>query len=393
MRIRDWFAILVCLVLAAACIRFGKSLLESQYYESREINRDQTRRETTILLDNSNWVEFQVAAEAQSFRLLTNAALKSLAMESTELNDPRLGWRYSIQYQLLDQKRNLIFESIYHFRSNVKQLLDAENGEPVYTHFFGKTSMVSTQTCVMQQKISRNHRQTAIVRVRVNSADPQIQEIVGRVNIKMERPDFQRRETWNRLSRERRDAICNYSVFPQDLLSETEKQNLLRWRWTPAPTIGRHTKRYLFFVGELDDFESPGDDVQDGWVGTVRFRRIVVPVPVGNARLKLDFERGEDAALSPPVDVHISSIDDDILQQNKSHFVFRDPKLAVDMDVRGGMVEIESSRAVAVRAFWNPDDESLRRPPEQSDRCGANTRSNRNGNHAPPKPTSDFCGG
>ena len=174
MRFRDVFPFLCVLTFAVAASLYGWSGFQGSFFESKEINRDDAERQSTTLLSTDRWVEFQVAPGANNFRLLTNAALNSVDAPDFDLSDPRLGQKYAIEYELLDPNRNLIRSSTYHFRSEIRQLLDSKSEEIIYPLFFGRDSLVSTQTRAMQMAVNRNNERSAILRVRLLSHDVQI---------------------------------------------------------------------------------------------------------------------------------------------------------------------------------------------------------------------------
>ncbi len=111
----------------------GSAVIKQLLYHSHAINRDDARSVTATLLAADQWVEFQVLRDATTIRLLTNAALKSMDAPDHDLTNPRLGWRYSLDYELLDAERQLLEKSEYHFRTHVRQLVDASTGKPLST--------------------------------------------------------------------------------------------------------------------------------------------------------------------------------------------------------------------------------------------------------------------
>ena len=201
-------------VLTAVAVGwYGSSGVDGTLFKSNEINRDDARRESTTLLSTDRWVEFQIAPNAKNFRLMTNAALSSTDAPDFDLSNPRLGWRYAIEYELLDSNRKPIEKSNYHFRSAIRQLWDADSQKNIYPLFFGKSSLVSTQTRAMQIGVERNQKRVAILRARLVSTDPEIQEVVVRALASVERPGYDQRKTWNRMSDKRRKNISKYCVY------------------------------------------------------------------------------------------------------------------------------------------------------------------------------------
>ncbi len=353
MRFRDLFTMSLVVGTVILFWLFQESIFDGTLFASKEINREDANRESTTLLNTDDWVEFQIVPNANNLRLLTNAALKSTDAPDHDLSNPRTGWRYSVEYELLDSQRNLITRSDYHFRSQIRQLLDVETGESIYPLFFGKSSLVSSQTRVMQISLNQKNKTASILRVKLKSRDEQIKEVVARVVARIQRDDYNDRTTWNRLSKPSRERICKYCVYDHDLLTVNERNNLMRWQWTRCPTHGEFEQRFLFFIGELNDLEIREQQIPAGmllepdWLSTL-------PIPNGEGSIRLEFER-IDLDQSEGLVTTLRYFGRGM--ENRQSLVHRtgEQNSELKFHVDAGLVEFETNQRVVVRAYWTPD--------------------------------------
>lgn len=357
MRFRDYVCIAIVTLLVALTSYFITDSVEDAMFASVEINREDSNRAATTVLSDDEWVEFQIQIGARSLRLLTNAALDAAEAPDHDLSNPRTGWRYAVDYEILDANRDLISKSRYHFRSQIRQLIDAETGETIYPIFFGKSSLVASQTRVMQLAINRDERRAAILRVKVASKDQEIQELVARVLSKCERVDFDSRSTWNRLARSHRDAMCKHCVYHHDLLSIEERNNLLRWKWWSAPVLTEIENRYMFFIGDMEDQEVRADYLPAGLFADQNWRGMIA-VPEQPGTVRLQFQHIDPATEVSPASIGINWFGADASERKSLHHKSDVANSQVTIDVQGGLIEIMPSARVVVNAFWQPIDDA-----------------------------------
>lgn len=337
--------------LAIGFILFVARINYSEFTASdshREVNREDVLRRTTVLLSSSHWVEFQVPAHATNIRMMTNAALKKNASPTTTYDDPRTGQRYSIQYELLDANRNRIDASDYHFRSQAKQIIDPQSGETISPLFFGKSSIVATQTRVMQLPLDSNDQKVAIVRVKVLQHTDSVREVVARVHSRVERSDYQKNFTWSRLTKSRREKICQFCVYNDSLLTETERTHLMRWQWTPAPTLGEFETRSLYFVDGVTEEAIDWQAIPEGKLAMAH-GQANFPVPSESGTLRLHFTALDESTAASADIIYLDQ--NSQVDHQTTHDLQQD---TLELSVVGGMVQISPTHDVVIRAYWTP---------------------------------------
>jgi len=350
MRYRDYFWMLFPVLVLLCSYYSGLLASVGLSPASLEINRDDAKRVGTILLNRRDWAEFHISPAAEGIRLMTNAALDTTEMPQRNQSDPRIGWRYGIEYQLLDADGELIHRQVYESRTRLRQLIDAELGTLINPLVFGKTGKTATQTRFIQIPINPSTPQPAIMRVRAVSSDPQISEIVARVRTKHQRPHYDKPSTWKQISLHSRRKLAKFCVFDQKFLTRAERASLLRWYWQQAPTLNQVTLRHLYFIGEIDDQESI-EDIPSGSNTIPPSRKITLPIPELQGTLRLSFERLAGSG-DTPIYVsarHFPSDQSDPVDWEE--VIYQEPKEIV-CPIGGGLLEFEATHDAKWSATW-----------------------------------------
>ncbi len=350
MRFRDWFFSLCVLAAIIGVYLFATATARQYHIDSQDVNQKKSNRVSTTLLSDNQWSEFYVPSDAVSVRLMTNAALRDTELPQESQTDPRSGWRYSVEYQLLDFSGNVIDESTYHLRSGIRELIDADTGELIDPLVFGKTSMIATQTRFIQIPISAEGVRPSRVRIRAGERDPEVVEIVARVRTRHERPHYKQRATWRQISTKTRKNLARFCVFDHKFLTSSERASLLRWQWMKAPPVEAGTIRHLYFFGDVDDQEVSketkrlGTFLEPGW-------RSTIAIPQNQGELRLTIERTDQAATRP---LYVTGNWFDSQGNPPVRFLHAvsENQLVIERSYEGGILELESSEPICFRSYW-----------------------------------------
>lgn len=317
--------------------------------EGQQIRKD-AKYVNANTLTTEGWSKFRIAKGATTLRLLTNAALGNAASPATDLSNPRQGFRYAVGYEVIGRSGKVLAANEYHFRSDARSKKDASSGAEFNPIFFDDSNLVSAQTRPMQIAVDNLGERPVVLNVRLNSYDPGIEKVAARLLVRVERDDYQKRATWNRLSQARREDLCRYCVYDPGLLTESERMNLLRWDWLPAPTIDHFPDQRVYFVGQIDDQQV----VDERMTGVVADKGLnaTIPLPKGKAVVKLSFEPGKD--LDPDSTVLVRWFGKGGQQQVVKRDV-RDLGLPASLSIDGGLIEVESTGKVKVAVDWVPE--------------------------------------
>ena len=350
MRFRDGFWSLFALVTIVGIYLFTTATARQYRMDSQEVNRKNSNRVSTTLLSDDQWSEFYVSPDAVSIRLMTNGALRDTELPQASQTDPRSGWRYSVEYQLLDSGGKVLDESIYHQRSGVRELVDAETGELIDPLVFGKTSMIATQTRFIQVPIAAEGVRPRRVRIRTRERDPEVVEVVARVRTRHERPHYKERKTWKQISSKTRRNLARFCVFDHKFLTSSEQASLLRWQWVKAPPVEAGTIRHLYFFGDVDDQEVAketsqlGTGLEPGW-------RSTIALPESQGELRLTVERTQQETTTPAY-LKGNWFDSEGNPPEYFQHTMFEKQLVVNRNYEGGVLELESSEPVCFRSYW-----------------------------------------
>jgi len=353
MRYRDYFWILFP-ILMLVCAYLSGLLRDIGFSPTaEEINRDDAKRVSTVVLSRREWAEFHISPVAHSIRLMTNAALETTETPKKNQSDPREGWRYNIEYELLDVDGELIRQHNYESRTRLRQLVDEDQGILINPLMFGKTGRVATQTRFIQIPIDPDRSRPAILRIRAVKSDPQILEIVARVRTKHQRPHYDQPATWRQISLASRRKLAKYCVFDQRFLTQSERASLLRWQWLQAPTLNQVRLRHLYFIGEIDDQEVI-EDIPSGGDTITATHKVTLPLPERQGKFNLSVERLDKSNSNPiffttrffPSDQSENLIWEDVLEDNSKELSY---------PVGGGLIEFESTNDSIWSAKWTHD--------------------------------------
>ena len=352
MRFRDGFWTVFSLLSIVVVGSLVASGLGSYQLETDAVSRDDSRRVLTNLLHDDQWAEFHISADANSVRVSLNAALSTREKPTETLTDPRGGWRYAIEYQLVDSGGTVIEQAPYHLRTGIRELIDSDTGELIDPLVFGTTSLIATQTRVVQLPLGTNTQQSRPTRIRIRTKerDPEVVEVVARVFTQQERANYQDRATWKHISGKTRRQLARFCVFDQKFLTRSEQTSLLRWQWEKALPVTPPTIRYLYFVGDIDDQEvgpptSPtGVSIEPGW-------RSTVPVPAAEGELRLVFERVDSSSPNAAF-VSVSWSRNAIDPPFQDDIEIEGDTLQYKLLLNGGIVEVQTTEPVSYQCYW-----------------------------------------
>ena len=211
-------------------------------------------------LSSTRWLEFDIPAQAQLLRVLTNASVQDFSAPPTTREQPRTGWQYALEYQLLGDDGRLLKASQYHLRAAVIQSRDPETGMVQAVSWFGQSAAIPTITRTVQLPLESAEHVARRLRLRLATRDAAVQDVIVRVYMRAERTGYDQPYAWSRLSPPARERLCRPMVYSPELLSPMERQNLLRWDWTalaPAGDEGTDYQRIQFYQSAPDPDELP----------------------------------------------------------------------------------------------------------------------------------------
>lgn len=373
------FRDLICFLVVLGLVFSGMLYLEQLPWQSDDdidltIHRSDSRRHVTVGL-NEHWTSFQIPADSDSVRLLSNAILESSSAvrQQPTLTNPRQGFRYAIEYEFLDENSNSIRRDTYHFRSKFREKLDRVTGEVIHPLRLADSDNLVAQTRVMQVSLNAELADARVLRVRTYQSNNEVGGILARTLCRSIRKDHGRFGEWDRISEPRKELLAKHSVYDHSMLDQRSRENLLKWQWLKATPLGEFEHHYLYLIGDSDDpaIEDkpfpPGSVVFPGWKVVVPTKNCYVDIRVEATPLEegssisgqLQYTFIDPQTRQP---IHgICPLDSNSHSNSKS----------VTIENVIGLVEFQTESPVALR-FWsrdvNSDDEwtQIELEPKQS---------------------------
>jgi hypothetical protein len=245
-----------------------------------------------FVLPIDRWLDFDLPDGISATRLLSNASLTDAVRFLSDEEVLTKEWSYRIQYELRGRGADLIDSGVYHFRTKLDRYRDPQSGDAWSARFYDsqKSGIAVTQEMVLDRQSF--DREPQWLRLRLESADPGIEEVVVRANGRLERADSQLTHAWRRLSPDRRTQLSSSSVYPQEMLTRRQQLNLLRTVWSPFAPVGHAGRNYeqrtLFTARDMEPFRVREIPEPAGFC-IHRTLNGMLPVPAEPGRLQLEF--------------------------------------------------------------------------------------------------------
>lgn len=255
--------------------------------------RVQAIRSPAFVLSAGQWLNFDLTEGPARVRVLTNASLRAEVNALSDEQVPTREWSYRIYYELLGPDSAVLDSAGYHFRAKLDRYRDPDTGDHFPARFYDGLPGVLAATCETTVNPQSSGVKPRWFRIRLESADPEIDEVVARVFCLSDRPDAQLDKTWHELSDMRRELLAAGSVYPHDLLGIAERRNLLRSVWSPQAPTGyegiSYTQRPLLLLRDIESFQIQQIPSPTGFLVYDQFHAIL-PVPETPGRVRLTFQ-------------------------------------------------------------------------------------------------------
>ena len=277
------FRDLIFFTIAAAFVLCGWFQVQQYHWlrdnsQSIAIHHADSRRRMAALLDQQ-WVSFQIPADSVAVRILSNATVDEDDQEpvAPTLGNANLGFRYALEFQILDQNSTLLRQGVYNFRSAPTEKRERESGETFRPIQVAESDALVTQTRIMQLPLENGLEKARVVRIRKAESDEEVINIFGRALCKSQLKGHTRYGAWDRISDPRKESLTRHSVYQHQLLDQRSREELLKWKWSRAVPLGEIENRYLYLVGDNDDPEVTPAPLPRGAI-VFEGSKVVVPV-------------------------------------------------------------------------------------------------------------------
>ncbi len=256
-------------------------------FAGRDPDFDSVRRSQVYRMGLGGSLEFEVVPGATGLRLVSNAVLRF--GEATEVPEREI--LYGLEVELADGRGDVVESRSHHFSARLQLFVDPWTGRSGPDSFLvGPSPGVVADGKVLPLAPLRELAAGGRLRVRTVDPDPVMQGVLIRLYTQTTTSRSDLRSRWYRMSRRERELAARGNLYPAELLTESERRNLLLRPWSPQAPRGVPGADYLREF--LYTKEDPGPPVAEDpgrpmGVAAPAGVRLLAEVPAGARAVSL----------------------------------------------------------------------------------------------------------
>ena len=321
-------------------------------------------------LSDGSWTEFTINPFSRRIRVLANATIEPHQIAETQTGEKAATqWRFCLEYQLLDSSGRVLKAGDYSFRSTIPGQFNEETGafEPRVFADAGRLIATGSESMELASTLplATGVHRAAVLRLREKSKLQSMAQIFVRVFDQMTAEHLEKVETWQQLSIDERNRICAESVYTSDLLSDGERQSMLKLRWVPAIKRNQFDTQSLYFrkSPRRTEHREATPETLGTLISPGRYLVFRVPDGPGHVRVHASTEKGGDD-VSLEIRYQCADSNDLLSFQGTISAARRDA-----FPVNGGLLLLRAKTPIRVRAIWCESlqtDDSIPLPPDET---------------------------
>ncbi len=358
--------------------RVIRRLREAPILEEAEISQ-------TFVINGDDWLRFRLPQRGNIVRVLTTASVLRPVPE-VDATSIRPGWRYSLEYRIVDSAGKVLREAPFHFRTHVTEYEVPESTRRITSSFFEDRQRVPAITRRLLVPLDSLDGEHYELHLRLVAKDVELDDVAVRVACHTQRHHYDRPGLWQKINAQRKERICSASIYPPELMSLEQRRAVLRWQWKPLAPSGLegrdYQRREMYTHEEIEGREADLDFFPSGMILHAS-RRGVIPLPELPGTVWLAVERlgnvhGEPvysatrAGKQPSSSFSSATAFDSnkpprivarwfgphIQQRREQVWELFADRQEFEVPFAGGMLEIESTHPVAMVASWQRENEA-----------------------------------
>lgn len=347
------------LLLLCALLGFGAYLYEKPQTFLRlkdtflrrqaQVNRQDTLLSLAYALGDAQWLDFQLPQATKRLRLITNTVIPASSAEELDLLE------YSIQYQLYNgDTGQILYDGVYFFHTKLTLNVDLPKASQQATAFFPDPDTLPTDGRLMQLDLEGLDDKVLDRRIRFKkkSLSEPGSAILARLYA-LQQSALQKGQTdWARLQRKKREKLARGNVYPYDLLTSVEINNILQSRWVPVGPSGipgqDYTVEKMYIRQELTDnplAPAPLPPAHIAGPDTL----VTLPIPEEGRNLLIHFKRRTNELSEGKIQLRWYG------RQAHENLSWRVPLQDFEEEITqhfdGGLLEFDSSVPVSISFF------------------------------------------
>lgn len=317
--------------------------------ESRTLLDKATVNRGYVLSVGSQAIEYTLPGSAHMVRLSTNANLKNLdgARQQRQV-DPARRWKYALEIEEFNARGETIHQRVVHFQRDLVEIEMPDGKSGTGAFYLSEQAPKPLATAAARIDLS-GVMQPAKLRIRMIEADPDIADVLLRLDVPEPVSPRNAQAVWRRLSDEQRERLASGNVFPPELLVEQERLNVVASRWRALGPTGPAVDRDLYVLPSKE-LGPPTEALKPAALTTGPEHDATVQLPEqgGKIRILLD---PTDEVTKTGSDVTVSWYGHSPFERSTQAYQWKDNAFELTQNYKGGWLQITSSRNAIVRVW------------------------------------------
>lgn len=322
----------------------------------------------TSVLEKDAWLTFELPPLQTSVRILTNADVLRKAYDALEKPLPNdVKWSYVIDYQILDGDNIILQQGTMHYQTRVTEFEDPKRDTTFTSSSFLSHNIIPADTRTLIIPLKQDVGRAAAVRLRLDDRKAPLTGVVARVYSRPSPVPHDLRYVWQQMSPKAKELLAEGNLYGPNLLSEEEKRNILRSRWTPIAPRGIRDRdlaqRELYVVRGVKEKSLKTVKPPQGMLLDPLLRgTIPLPEDGGQVRLLFTLPPGNRPPQSGQPDkgtINVSWYGKRFFQHDSYKVPFSGKQAAFERRFDGGMIEVDVPCPLVLRAILIGTDGEL----------------------------------
>lgn len=234
MRLRAWW--FVGLGVVSLALLLGRQLDVPSAVGDEPLGFDSELAERSLVyrVPAQGGLIFDVPPGASLMRLVTNAEISDQGVEE----EPPTGWKYGLELEVEGWGDGMSSARVYHFRSRLPRPAQMGDGGRRPESRYLRSSLRPLDGRLVPLRLDNLGFRPARLKIALATMAQEVAGVAVRVYFREQVNELKRHAMWPRLSLQERERRAEGNVYPHDLLSESEKQALVRYLWSPLSPSG-----------------------------------------------------------------------------------------------------------------------------------------------------------
>ena len=247
----------------------------------------------TSILEKDAWLTFELPPLQTSVRILTNADVLRKAYDAMEKPLPDdFKWGYAIDYKILDADGKILQQDTKHYHTRITEYDDPQRKTTFTSSSFLSRDIIPADTRTLVIPLAQDDGRAAAIRLRLGGIEAPLTGVVARVYSRPSPVPRDLRYAWQQMSPQAKELLAEGNLFGPHLLSEEEKRNILRSRWTPIAPRGIRDRnlaqRELYVVRGVEEKSLKTANPPRGMLLDPLLRG-TIPLPENGGKVRLSF--------------------------------------------------------------------------------------------------------